>query len=95
MIHVGQLVVCIAQRRHVEILRREHPSVTLNPGSVYTVIGIIDYCPDCKAQHLLLEELLSDRFEYPMEWFRPCRPVNFNRFVAQLFPAVPPEGLIE
>jgi hypothetical protein len=88
----GQLVLCIADDQDYFLLRAALPSFAPRRGNVYHVAALHPNCPSCGGDHIDIEELSSPFVNgYPANWFRTCRPVNFNAFVAQLFP-MPGEG---
>jgi hypothetical protein len=95
MFMLGQLVICVAPPQEIYaagLLARTKQLAGLVPsadqlplrGCVYTISAIFDDCPSCHGTHVMLEELAGA--DHPGEWFKPCRPANFERFMARLFP---------
>lgn len=88
MFEVGQLVVCVGdQSLDWALLNRFRPDLCPKRGNVYTVSGVLRDCPECGGTHLDLEEAPSFMaIGFPGRWFRPCRPVNTEKFMEQLLP---------
>jgi hypothetical protein len=83
----GQMVYCIADDQDYFLLRASLPSCAPRKGNVYHVRTVYPNCPSCGGDHIDLEEVVAPFINgFPANWFRPCRPVNFNAFVARLFP---------
>lgn len=86
MFALGQLVFCVAPPQELYAAGLLGASTEQLPirGCVYTVSGILLNCPKCHGTHVMLEEI--EHADHPGEWFKPCRPADFNLFMMRLFP---------
>lgn len=84
----GQLVTCHGDDvLYLKLRLYARQYCPLN-GLVYTVERVITNCKDCGQDHVILEELPTPfKTGFPARWFKPCAPVNFEKFMAQLMPA--------
>lgn len=83
----GQLVSCVADDYLYYTLMVIKPWLCPRRGMVYTLASVITDCPDCGRDHVTLEEISpGGTVIYPAHWFRPCREVDFDRFMEQVLP---------
>jgi len=86
----GQLVTCIGNDPLYYKLLLWAPVHCPQRGLVYTIGSVTTNCKDCGEDHITVEEINSPFITgYPLRWFKPCREVDFDLFIARLLPFNP------